>query len=78
LLRQHYPDPFGKKGGWGMIYDDKGRWTGVYSQGTGKPLKKEGFAKIYQDFKKAGSYAGWKFKVDDDPNAPLPATCNSR
>ncbi|WP_156322258.1 type II secretion system protein [Winslowiella iniecta] len=78
LLRQHYRDPFTQKSDWGMIYDDKGRWTGVYSKGAGKPLKKEGFAQIYKDFKKAGSYTGWKFKVDDDLNAPLPASCNSR
>lgn len=75
LLRQHYRDPFSQKGDWGMIYDDKGRWTGVYSKGAGKPIKKEGFAHIYQNFKKASSYAEWQFKVDEDANAPLPANC---
>lgn len=75
-LRRLYPDPFSQKVDWGMVYDDKQRWIGVYSKARGMPLKKEGFPRDYQHFKNASSYADWIFKVDEDPNAPLPEACN--
>ncbi|HEI8864675.1 TPA: hypothetical protein SLG40_000115 [Serratia odorifera] len=61
-----------------MIYDAQQRWIGVYSQGKGQPLKKSGFAPLYEErFKKAKSYTDWQFKVEEDAGAPLPAQCHS-
>lgn len=77
-LRRWYSDPLTGRAEWGMIYDPQGRWTGVYSHSHGRPLRKEGFsaeADITR-FKKAKSYAEWKFFVASDLSAPLPSACN--
>ncbi|CAI1710253.1 Uncharacterised protein [Serratia ficaria] len=75
-LRRLYRDPLTGRQEWGMIYDSQQRWVGVYSQGKGEPLKKNGFATRYDEhFKNAKSYADWQFKVEEDAGAPLPAQC---
>ncbi|MCU5772723.1 hypothetical protein N5923_12300 [Erwiniaceae bacterium BAC15a-03b] len=76
LLRQIYPDPFSQQREWGMIYDEQQRWIGVYSKGSGRPLKQQGFSEPYSRFKQAASYADWQFKVEEDPAAPLPVRCS--
>ncbi|MFS2222956.1 type II secretion system protein [Pantoea sp. B65] len=75
LLRQIYADPFTQQREWGMIYDEQQRWIGVYSQGSGRPLKQQGFADHNKSFNQASSYAEWQFKVEVDPGAPLPQLC---
>ncbi|QLR43345.1 type II secretion system protein [Enterobacter sp. RHBSTW-00994] len=74
-LRQFYPDPLTGKKTWGMIYDAKGRWIGVYSLGTGIPRRKSGFLSDSEKFKKATRYRDWAFQVEGDPLAPLPTVC---
>lgn len=75
LLRQIYSAPFSPQGTWGMLYDTKQRWIGVYSKGVGKPLRQEGFSDDNREFKHAPSYASWKFSAEVDDNAPLPERC---
>lgn len=79
LLRQLYPDPLTENREWGMLYDAQQRWIGVYSRGSGVPLKKNGFMAQYDEqFRKAKSYADWQFKVKEDISAPLPEQCRTR
>jgi len=76
-LRREFTDPLTGKPQWGMVYDTHGRWIGVHSLGTGRPLRKEGF-RIQSDitkFKRARSYAEWVFSVTPDAGAPLPSAC---
>lgn len=75
-LRQHYPDPLtGKE--WGRVVDPQGRWIGVYSKGSGKPLRKTGFSgEQAEKFRQAKSYHEWEFAVKVNATAPLPAACN--
>lgn len=78
LLRRQYRDPLTERQEWGMIYDAQQRWIGVFSKGKGVPLKKNGFATIYDEhFKKAKSYADWQFMVEENASAPLPKQCRS-
>ncbi len=75
LLRQQYAAPLSPRGEWGMLYDKKQRWIGVYSRGMGRPLRQEGFSGDNSEFKHAASYAGWTFRVEADDSAPLPERC---
>lgn len=74
-LRQHYADPLTGSKNWGMILDPQGRWIGVRSLGKGTPRKKVGFRHDPKQFAKAKTYYDWKFQVESDPQAPLPADC---
>lgn len=74
-LRRWFTDPLTGSRQWGMSYDDKGRWIGVYSKGKGTPLRTALFPKDFSDFQKAKSYKDWAFKVEEVPSAPLPAAC---
>ncbi|MEW5561958.1 hypothetical protein AB1287_17210 [Enterobacter asburiae] len=77
-LRQWFSDPLTGQRQWGMTFDDKGRWIGVYSQGQGRPLRKEGFVLDGEKFRQATRYQEWVFEVEKDPAAPLPSVCKGR
>ncbi|OON41337.1 hypothetical protein BTJ39_05075 [Izhakiella australiensis] len=77
-LRQWFSDPLTGERQWGMAYDDKGRWIGVYSKGQGRPLRKEGFIQDGDKFRQAKHYEEWIFVVEKDPAAPLPSACKTR
>ncbi|HEY3983140.1 type II secretion system protein [Cedecea sp.] len=74
-LRQAWVDPLTNDKTWGAIYDPQGRWIGVRSLGKGKPRRKVGFSHDIETFSKAKSYYDWTFKVEGDPQAPMPAAC---
>lgn len=74
-LRQAWVDPLTHHKTWGIIYDPQGRWIGVRSQGKGEPRRKVGFRHDAEAFIKAKSYYDWTFKVESDPQAPMPAAC---
>jgi len=74
-LRQAWPDPLTNSKTWGLIYDPQGRWIGVRSLGKGTPRRKTGFSHDVETFKKAKSYYDWTFKVESDPQAPMPGAC---
>lgn len=73
-LRHAYNDPITHQP-FAKILDVKGRWIGVHSLSTGKPRRKAGFTKDAEVFATAKQYSDWKFRVKDDPLAPLPAAC---
>lgn len=76
-LRQWYPDPMTGSVTWGSVYDPKGRWIGIYSQGAGRPLRKTGFGSLKDEakFRQAKSYQEWVFAIEPDALAPLPEAC---
>lgn len=74
-LRQAWADPLTNSKTWGLIYDPQGRWIGVRSLGKGVPRRKTGFSHDAEIFKKAKSYYDWTFKVESDPQAPMPGAC---
>lgn len=74
-LRQAWADPLTNSKTWGAIYDPQGRWIGVRSLGKGEPRRKVGFSHDVEIFSKAKSYYDWTFKVESDPQAPMPPAC---
>ncbi|CAI1109444.1 hypothetical protein [Serratia quinivorans] len=74
-LRQAWADPLTHSKTWGLIYDPQGRWIGVRSLGKGQPYRKAGFSHNADTFSKAKSYYDWTFKVENDPQAPMPRAC---
>ncbi|WP_261455441.1 type II secretion system protein [Serratia ficaria] len=78
-LRRWFSDPLTGNPQWGMNVDPQGRWIGVHSLGSGRPLRKSGFnAQVdVHKFKKAESYSEWVFAVKPDANAPHPSVCKS-
>jgi hypothetical protein len=59
-LRRLYRDPMTDSSEWGLIKEG-GRIVGVYSLGTGVPLKQANFPGWSEGFGGAESYAAWKF-----------------
>lgn len=79
-LRRIYRDPFTLEAKWGLVRGPGERILGVYSLATGTPLKVGNFAKRFEAFEGATSYADWKFVYRTQivpgaaPNgAPIPA-----
>ena len=62
-LRRLYRDPLTDSLEWGLIREG-GRIAGVYSLGTGVPIKQANFPAWAKNFVAATSYAGWKFAAD--------------
>ncbi|MEB2331486.1 MAG: type II secretion system protein [Nitrosomonas sp.] len=60
-LRRIYPDPMTNSYNWGLVRQQDGGITGVYSLSTGVPIKRANFPADYIAFEKAGNYQGWKF-----------------
>lgn len=71
-LRRLYRDPFTGSTKWGLVKDGSGDIMGVYSLGTGVPLKQGGFDKGKSKFNDAKSYADWTF-VAKPPESTVPA-----
>lgn len=63
-LRRIYRDPMTGGGEWGLLKEPDGSISGVYSQSTGKPFKRAGFAAVYAHFQDAQSYRDWVFRFD--------------
>jgi type II secretory pathway pseudopilin PulG len=60
-LRKIYRDPMTGTKEWGLIVNEAGGITGVYSLGAGEPLKRTGFPEPLAEFAGAATYADWKF-----------------
>jgi type II secretory pathway pseudopilin PulG len=60
-LRKLYRDPMTGTKEWGLIVNEAGGITGVYSLGAGEPLKRAGFSEPLAEFASAATYADWKF-----------------
>ena len=59
-LRRIYIDPMTGTSDWGLVYQGD-RIVGVYSKGTGKPLRTAGFLEQEYLFQRARSYGEWRF-----------------
>jgi type II secretory pathway pseudopilin PulG len=62
-LRQLYADPVTREA-WGAILNPEGRIGGVRSRSDETPLKRDGFALRWEDFKGRAKYSEWRFVVD--------------
>ncbi len=60
-LRQVYPDPVSGGDEWGLLRAPSGAILGVYSLGSGAPIKHTGFAVQRAHFENAEHYADWIF-----------------
>lgn len=60
-LRRIYLDPMTHSRDWGVIRQQDGGITGVYSIAKGAPVKRANFPADYAAFEKAENYQGWKF-----------------
>lgn len=63
-LRRPYRDPMTGKAEWGLIRENDGRISGVYSLGEGEPIKQAGFSAADQRFIGAITYQEWAFRFD--------------
>jgi len=60
-LRQVYPDPVSGGDEWGLLRAPSGAILGVYSLGSGMPIKHAGFAVQRAHFENAEHYSDWIF-----------------
>jgi len=60
-LRKIYNDPLTNSRDWGLIRQENGGITGVYSLSTDRPIKQANFPAEYAAFENAESYQSWKF-----------------
>ncbi|HNO74890.1 hypothetical protein [Nitrosomonas mobilis] len=60
-LRKIFFDPMTNSFEWGLIEQENGGITGVYSLATTQPIKRAGFPEDYTKFEKAKSYQDWRF-----------------
>lgn len=62
-LRKIYNDPLTNSRNWGLIRQENGGITGVYSLSTGVPIKRASFPIEYAAFENAENYQDWKFTL---------------
>ena len=60
-MQQRDPNDSAKTGGWALILDAKRQIVGVHSESLREPLKRSGFAPLYEVFREARHYADWRF-----------------
>jgi type II secretory pathway pseudopilin PulG len=60
-IRKIFIDPMTNSHDWGLIEQQDGGITGVYSLSTGVPIKRANFPEDYSAFEKAKNYQDWKF-----------------
>jgi len=60
-LRKIFFDPMTNSFEWGLIEQEDGGITGVYSLSTLSPIKRGGFPENYAKFEKAKNYQDWQF-----------------
>jgi hypothetical protein len=60
-LRRLYVDPMTGQATWGLVPSPEGGIMGIYSLGTGVPLRRAHFKPPYEEFEAAMTYAGWRF-----------------
>jgi type II secretory pathway pseudopilin PulG len=60
-LRKVFIDPMTNSYDWGLIKQEDGGITGVYSLSTDVPIKRANFPEDYAAFEQAKDYQDWKF-----------------
>ncbi len=60
-LRKIFPDPLTNSHEWGLLEEENGGITGVYSLSVLEPIKRAGFPADYAKFEKAKNYQDWQF-----------------
>ncbi|MDT8363930.1 MAG: type II secretion system protein [Nitrosomonas sp.] len=60
-LRKIFLDPMTNRFEWGVVEQESGGITGVYSLSTLQPIKRGNFPKAYSQFEKAQNYQDWQF-----------------
>jgi type II secretory pathway pseudopilin PulG len=68
-LRQVYPDPVSGGDEWGLLRAPSGAILGIYSLGSGTPIKHTGFAAQRAHFENAERYADWIFGLSAQEQA---------
>ena len=72
-MQQRDPNDSAKTGGWALILDANRQIVGVHSESLREPLKRSGFAPLYEVFREARHYADWRFVAAGG----LPAQANA-
>ncbi|QGZ41361.1 type II secretion system protein [Pseudoduganella flava] len=70
-LRRPFRDPMNLHGEWGIIRGPDGGIAGIFSQASGKPLKRNGFKDRDAGFENAATYAQWRFFYEPSPQPKL-------
>ncbi len=60
-LRKIFIDPMTNSYDWGLVKQEDGGITGIYSLSVGVPVKRANFPEDYSTFEKAANYQDWKF-----------------
>ncbi|KVL65189.1 type II secretion system protein [Burkholderia ubonensis] len=74
-LRRLYADPLTGSAAWGLVKAPDGGIMGVYSEATGRPLKRGNFPARYDAFEDCAAYGEWAFVYL--PPAPADAAANA-
>jgi len=69
-LRKLYRDPITGSESWGLLRDEQGGVTGIYSLSERKPFKSANFPARYEAFNGADSYRLWVFQAAPAPIQP--------
>ncbi len=84
-LRRLYQDPMTGSVEWGLLKEEGGAISGVYSLSESVPMKEKGFPSRYAEFEGKRSYREWQFrfknsksdtaadKKESSENAPSPS-----
>lgn len=71
-LRKMYLDPITGSTDWGVVVNQNGSITGVYSLSEDTPFKKHNFSAVNQSFEGKNKYSEWVF-MSQPPVASTPA-----
>lgn len=69
-LRKVYPDPLTGSFTWGILREPDGSIVGIYSLGSGTPLKQRSFIGTWARFNDAKSYSRWVFGLPSEQLRP--------
>lgn len=76
-LRRLYFDPLTGSTDWGLIVNPQQRIIGVYSKSSQTPIRTDNFPAPYLAFRKARSYAEWRFAAGELPPAVAPSVAGA-
>lgn len=76
-LRRLYFDPLTGSTDWGLIVNPQQRIIGVYSKSLQTPIRTDNFPPPYAAFRKARSYAEWRFAAGELPPAVAPSVAGA-
>lgn len=67
-LRRQYVDPFAPDQSWGLIRNQEGQITGVFSRTSGDPFKQDNFPSGLESFRGAKAHSEWRFVYTPAPS----------